>query len=125
MRQWLTEAVVAERVRVSATLAEAGYVVCRVDVRGTGSSEGIATDEAISARAVFNDDRCFQNHAQSVGHNASNHVRRAARRKRHDHRNRPRRIGLRPRDPRHSRQHGSARGQMQKLSAEKFHIALS
>ncbi|HEX6844535.1 MAG TPA: CocE/NonD family hydrolase [Actinomycetota bacterium] len=25
--------------------AEAGYAVCRVDVRGTGSSEGIATDE--------------------------------------------------------------------------------
>jgi putative CocE/NonD family hydrolase len=28
-----------------ARLAEAGYVVCRVDVRGTGSSEGTATDE--------------------------------------------------------------------------------
>ncbi len=26
-------------------LAEAGYVMCRVDVRGTGSSQGIATDE--------------------------------------------------------------------------------
>ena len=26
-------------------LAEAGYVVCRLDVRGTGSSEGVATDE--------------------------------------------------------------------------------
>ena len=26
-------------------LAEAGYVVCRVDVRGTGSSEGVAEDE--------------------------------------------------------------------------------
>ena len=26
-------------------LAEAGYVLCRVDVRGTGSSEGVATDE--------------------------------------------------------------------------------
>jgi predicted acyl esterase len=26
-------------------LAEAGYVVCRADVRGTGTSEGIATDE--------------------------------------------------------------------------------
>ena len=26
-------------------LAEAGYVVARVDVRGTGTSEGIATDE--------------------------------------------------------------------------------
>jgi hypothetical protein len=28
-----------------ARLAEAGYAVCRVDVRGTGSSEGIAEDE--------------------------------------------------------------------------------
>ena len=26
-------------------LADAGYVVCRVDLRGTGSSEGIAKDE--------------------------------------------------------------------------------
>ena len=26
-------------------LADAGYVVCRADVRGTGTSEGIATDE--------------------------------------------------------------------------------
>src|SRR5262245_57386555 len=34
----------------------------------------------------------------------------------------PRRIGLRPRDARHSRQRGSARGQMQKLSAGKFHF---
>ena len=34
-------------------LADAGYVVCRVDVRGTGSSEGIATDEypAVSLRS--------------------------------------------------------------------------
>jgi predicted acyl esterase len=28
-----------------ARLAEAGYAACRVDVRGTGSSEGLATDE--------------------------------------------------------------------------------
>jgi predicted acyl esterase len=28
-----------------ARLAEAGYVVCRVDVRGTGTSEGVAEDE--------------------------------------------------------------------------------
>ena len=34
---------------------------------------------------------------------------------------RPRRIGLRPCDARHGRQRGSARGQMQKLSAGKFH----
>src|SRR6516164_6781060 len=37
---------------------------------------------------------------------------------------RPRRIGLRPRDPRDARQCGSARGQMQKLSAGKFHLNL-
>jgi predicted acyl esterase len=26
-------------------LSEAGYVVCRVDVRGTGTSDGVAEDE--------------------------------------------------------------------------------
>ena len=40
-----------------------------------------------------------------------------------DDAHRPRRIGLRPRDARHGRQRGSARGQMQKLSAGKFHGA--
>src|SRR5262249_8983218 len=35
---------------------------------------------------------------------------------------RPRRIGLRPRDTRHGRQRGSACGQMQKISAGKFHV---
>ena len=37
---------------------------------------------------------------------------------------RPRRIGLRPSNTRHGRQRGSARGQMKKLSAGKFHLAL-
>ncbi|MEP6759319.1 MAG: CocE/NonD family hydrolase [Actinomycetota bacterium] len=32
-----------------ASLADAGYVVCRLDVRGTGSSGGIATDEYTAA----------------------------------------------------------------------------
>jgi hypothetical protein len=35
---------------------------------------------------------------------------------------RPRWIGLRPRDARHGRQRGSARCQMQKISAGKFHF---
>src|SRR5215470_6219006 len=39
----------------------------------------------------------------------------------HNHGDRPRRIGLRPRYARYSRQRGSARGQMQKISAGKFH----
>src|SRR5262245_28032641 len=40
----------------------------------------------------------------------------------HNHAHRPRRIALRPSKVRHSRQRGSARGQMQKLSAGKFHF---
>ena len=36
-------------------------------------------------------------------------------RKADDQAHRPRRIGLRPRDARHGRERGSARGQMQKL----------
>ena len=39
-----------------------------------------------------------------------------------DEAHRPRRIGLRPCDPRYRRQRGSARCQMQKFSAGKFHI---
>src|SRR5262249_46353359 len=42
-----------------------------------------------------------------------------------DDADRPRWIGLRPRYPRHCRQRGSARGQMQKLSAGKFHFCQS
>src|SRR5262249_51876247 len=38
------------------------------------------------------------------------------------HGDRPRRIGLRPRDARHDRQCGSARCQMQKISAGEFHF---
>ena len=41
----ITESYRPEYVR----LADAGYVVCRVDVRGTGTSEGIPTDEYPSA----------------------------------------------------------------------------
>src|SRR5262245_41125335 len=39
-----------------------------------------------------------------------------------DDMHRPRRIGLRPSDARHRRQRGSAGGQMQKISAGKFHL---
>ena len=41
---------------------------------------------------------------------------------RNDHAHRPRRIGLRASNPRHGRQRGRARGQMQKLAAAKFHV---
>jgi len=45
----------------------------------------------------------------------------STRRKGHDRAHRPGRIGLRPRSARHARQRGSARGQMQKFAAGKFH----
>src|SRR5262249_58976680 len=48
----------------------------------------------------------------------------AARGKADNDAHRPRGIGLRPRDGRNSRQRGSARGEMQELSAGKFHSAL-
>src|SRR5262245_10357952 len=46
----------------------------------------------------------------------------AARRKTYDPAYRPRRVGLRPRDPRQRQQRGSVHGQMQKISAGKFHF---
>ena len=42
-----------------------------------------------------------------------------------DDAHRPRRIGLRPRDPRDGRQRGSARRELQELATEKLHCSLS
>jgi hypothetical protein len=56
-----------------------------------------------------------------LSHQARGHVSRASGREWHDHPHRPRRIGLRPRETRHGWQRGSTRGQMQKISAGKFH----
>jgi CO/xanthine dehydrogenase Mo-binding subunit len=49
-------------------------------------------------------------------------VGRAARRVAYNDPHRPRRIRLRPSDPRHGRQRSGARGQVQKISAGKFHV---
>src|SRR5262249_35015966 len=58
-------------------------------------------------RRLSNSTRCdCQSHWQQRGKNA------------HDY---PRRIGLRPRDARHGRERGSARCEMEKISAGKFH----
>src|SRR5215471_1904526 len=51
-------------------------------------------------------------------------VRRAGRRERHDNAYRSPRIRLRPRQARYGWQRDSARGQMQKISAGKFHDGL-
>src|SRR5262249_59505242 len=61
---------------------------------------------------------------QGLPYEARDEVRRKAGREANDDAHRPRRIGLRPRDPRYGRQRGSAGGEMQKLSSVgKFHAA--
>jgi hypothetical protein len=55
-------------------------------------------------------------------HQARDYVDTAARGKADEDAHRLGRIGLRPRDPRDGRQRGSARGQMQKFAAGKFHF---
>src|SRR5262249_10859733 len=58
---------------------------------------------------------------QPLSYQTSEQVGVTRRRERHDDAHRPRRIGLRPRDPRHRRQCRSACGQTQKLPSGKFH----
>ena len=78
-------------------------------------------DIAASARPVLDDELLAEPLRQPLTDQARDDVGRAAGGEADDDAHRPRRIGLRPRDARHGRQRGSARGQMQKLSAGKFH----
>src|SRR5262249_43468069 len=75
------------------------------------------TDIAAAPRPVFHNKLLAEALRQPLSHQARDDVGRAARRERHDHSHQPRRIGLRPRDTRHCRQRGSARSEMQELSA--------
>jgi hypothetical protein len=59
---------------------------------------------------------------QLLSDQTSNGIGRAAWRVANDDLHRPRRIGLRPCDARHGRQRSSARRQMQKFAAGKFHF---
>ena len=81
-------------------------------------------DIAAGARPVLDDEWLTEPLRQPLSDQARDDVGRAAGGKADDDAHRPRRIGLRPRDARHGRQRGSARGQMQKLSAGKFHRVL-
>jgi hypothetical protein len=84
---------------------------CRAN--GTASAADVLDYELLSERA-----------RHVLSDNADDYVARPARGKWHDHGNGPRRIGLRPREARHGRQCRSARGQLQKSAAGKFHVAL-
>jgi hypothetical protein len=81
----------------------------------------LGADIAARAHAVLNDEWLTEALRQPLTDQACVQVDHPARRKRRDQAHRPRRIGLRACDARSSRERGSARCQMQKTSAGKFH----
>jgi len=93
----------------------------RVSVRRRSQS-GLGADIARSASAVLDDELAAETLREPLCHHARNDVGGAPGGKADDDAHRPRRIGLRPSEAGHGRQRGSARCQMQKLSAGKFQI---
>src|SRR5260370_17226087 len=85
---------------------------------------GLHADIAARTDPVLDDELLAQMIRQILADDARNDVVGAARRKANNPVHRPCRIGLRPRDARDSRQRGSARCQMQKSSAWKFHSSI-
>src|SRR5262245_25925357 len=75
------------------------------------------TDIATTARTVLDDELLTEALRQPLTNEARSNVVNTTGRKSH----RPRRIGLRSCNTRHGRQRGSAGGQIQKISAGKFH----
>src|SRR5262245_45217343 len=88
---------------------------------GRGLGGGARTDNGACARAVLDDDLLAKGRREFLRNHSAHRVRTTAGRVWHDQRNRTRRIGLRPGDPRDGRQRGSARCQMQEFAAGKFH----
>src|SRR5262249_15919070 len=81
------------------------------------------TDIANTARTVLDDKLLTEALRQPLTDGARSNVVDTPGRKWDNDAHRPRRIGLRPRNPRHHRQRASAGGQMQKMSTGKFHGA--
>src|SRR5262249_24460573 len=105
----------------------------RVDCRGRVDHEEcvpvrrrfhdcLGGDIGASARPVLGDEWLAEALRELLADQARENVGSAARGIANDDPHRPRRIGLRPRETRHGRQSGRAGGQMQKLSAGKFHF---
>src|SRR5262249_26659197 len=95
----------------------------RVSV-GRRAYNRLGADIAAAARTVLDDERLAEALRQPLAHQTGDDVSRSAGSEWHDQTYRPRRIGLRPRNAGNGRQRSSARGQMQKLSAGKFHWRL-
>ena len=93
-------------------------------VRGR-AHDRLGGDIAAGARPVLDNERLTEAFRQPLADQPCNDVDVVAGGEADDDVHRPRRIGLRPGDPRDGRQRGSARGQMQKIPAGKFHFGPS
>src|SRR5262249_44627400 len=102
---------------VSAPISDTDCVTIRYRARDTRG-----TDATAGTDYILNNKRLPEEPSHVLSENARDGVRWTASREWHDDRDRPRRIGLRPRDPRHQRERGSALGEMQKFAAGKFHF---
>src|SRR5262249_12667851 len=92
----------------------------RIPVRRC-TDDRLGANVGAPSRPVIDDELLTKPLRKPLTHQAGEDVLRASWRGTDDVAHRPRRIGLRPSSARHGRQRGSARGQMQKLSAGKFH----
>src|SRR5262249_40513090 len=91
---------------------------------GRRPDRSLGGDVAGSAGPILDEDLLAKPLRQPLTQQAADHILRAAGGKTDDQAHRPRRIGLRPCNSRDSRERGSARCQMEKISAGKFHLNL-
>ena len=89
---------------------------------GSSSGDAADADAAACTGHIFDDHGLTEQCPHMLGQYACERVRGTARGEGHDNCDRSHRIGLRPRNVRDGRQRGSACGQMQKISAGKFHF---
>src|SRR5262249_53767449 len=92
----------------------------RVAIRSR-AGDAAGADAPIRPADVFDDDGLSKRTSHAFGKYPANCIGNATPRERHDHRDGARRIGLRPYHGREGWQRGSTRGQLQKLTARKFH----
>jgi hypothetical protein len=85
----------------------------------------LRADITAATRSVLDHEWLAKALRQPLADQAGDNVGWSARGKTDDDAHRPRWIGLRPRDPRDGRQRSSGRGQMEKISAGKFHIFIA
>src|SRR5262249_51797227 len=89
---------------------------------GRGAHDRLGGNIAARAWSILDDERLTEPLRQALAHQASDDVSRSTRRKTDNDVDWSCRIGLGPGEMRYGRERGSAGGQMQKITARKFHF---